>query len=122
MLEMKMIEYVEKTNEQFNQEYCAENDVICWGRTRGKNGVTKRFNDLCTIGRRYVNDTKHHQEQLDYWWEHLDDYIKLHQHSFDIGDMDINDPLKKELDYYVMKVQLLKDNEVVQEEIFRYGR
>lgn len=122
MLELKMVEFTENAIEKINGEYHHENEPLCWGRTRGRNGIIQRYNDLCAIGRKYVNETEHHQEQLNYWWEHLEDYIKLHQHSFDVGDMDINDPLKKELDYYTMKVQLLEDGIVIKEEIFRYGR
>ena len=121
MLEMKMIEYVEKTNGQFNSEWCSENKVLCWNRTLGRNGVIQRFNDNCYIGRKYIRETEHNQEQLNYWLSHMDKWNEYHKHSIEAGDMKPND-IKKELDYYIMKVQLIEDGKVIKEEIFRYGR
>lgn len=122
MLAMKVVDYVESTNEKFYNEYCYEGQVISWRTSYSRADIIKRFNEDCAIGQRYVRETQKEQEELNYWLSHLDEYIKLHKHSFEVGDMDINNPIRKELNYYIKKVQLLEDDKVIQEEIFRYGR
>lgn len=121
MLEMRMVEFDEKTNEQFFNEYCYEGQVISWSTSYSKGDVVKRFNDNCAIGRKLVRETKNNQEILDYWLSHMDKWNEYHRKSIEAGDMKEND-IKKELDYSIIKVQLIEDGKVVKEEIFRYGR
>ena len=121
MLSMKVVDYVESTNEEFYHYYCSETDIVCWGRTKGRSGVIKSFNDNCVIGRKLVRETEGNQEKLDYWLSHLDKWNEYHRASIEAGDMKEND-IKKELDYFIKKVQLFEDDKVIKEEIFRYGR
>lgn len=121
MLEMKTFDYVENTNEKLYSEYCYEGQVISWTTSYSKGDLVKRFNDNCAIGRKLVRETKNNQEILDYWLSHLDKWNEYHRASIEAGDMKEND-IKKELDYFIKKVQLIEDGKVIKEEIFRYGR
>ena len=121
MLEMKVVDYVESTNERIYSEYCYEGQVISWKTSYSKGDVIRRFNDNCTIGQRYVRATQKEQETLNYWLAHLDKWNEYHRASIEAGDMKEND-IKKELDYFIKKVQLIEDGKVIKEEIFRYGR
>lgn len=121
MLEMKKHTYVEETNELIDYNHEWEGKFICLGRQKSRYDVIRAFNSECCICCKLVKQTADAQEDLDYWLSHLDEYIKLHQHSFDSGDMDINHPIRETLSYFITTVQLIEDGKVIKEETYRYG-
>lgn len=122
MLRMISTEYNEETNESFFFTSVTEGDFICMGRSKSRGDVLHAYEFSCALGRKYEAETSENQEDLDYWWNHQDEYINRHKMLYEEAGGDINKILRKTLNYTIRKVQLFEDDKLIKEETFRCGR
>ena len=120
MLKLVRKVYLEETNELVDSYSTFEGEVICLGKEKTKNDVFQAYVDECGIAQKLVNKTAHEQEVLDYWLNNKEKWLRYHKNAIESGDLDENS-LRTSLTYYISKIQLLKDNNVISEKTFRYG-